>query len=125
MEFAPLLVLPILIIKVIDFVRYAKAKDVNGVTTQLLVWGAGVGALMLVAQTSWADGIPIGDELLGRLGFWSQVYAGLALASTSSLVKDALKAHDNSNSAAIPTLLPAGPHDRTPNKGGVAATDVG
>lgn len=125
MEFVPAVAMLALILKVIDFLRYAKAGDLNGVLTQLITWVAGVLVLLLVAQTNWADGITIGDTVLSKLGFWSVVFAGLSLASTASLAKDTLKSVDNSNSSAIPTLLDAGPQNRTPHQNGVAQTDVG
>ncbi len=107
MEFVPAAAMVALILKIIDFLRYARAGDINGVLTQLSVWFAGVVSLVLVAQTNWADGIEIGDVALSRLGFWSLFFAGLTLASTASVVKDiGYKALDNSNTAKIPTLLP-------------------
>jgi hypothetical protein len=114
-----------LVLKVIDFLRYAKAADINGVATQAITWIAGVVVLLLVSQTNWADGIPIGDTPLSKLGFWSLVFAGVSLASTASLTKDTLKSVDNANSSAIPTLLDAGPRGRTPTKNGVGMTDAG
>lgn len=125
MEFVPAVAMLALIVKVIDFLRYAKAGDTNGVLTQLITWVSGVLVLLLVAQTNWADGISIGDTVLSKLGFWSVVFAGLSLASSASVVKDTLKSVDNSNSSAIPTLLDAGPRNRTPHQSGVAQTDVG
>lgn len=109
MEFVPALALAALILKFMDFLRYLKAGDMNGVVSQLIVWASGVGALLLVAQTQWAGEISVGDTSLGRLGFWSVVFAGMSLASVASAGKDALKAVDSSNSAKIPTLLAAGP----------------
>jgi hypothetical protein len=98
-----------LILKVVDFLRYAKARDYNGVLTQAITWVAGVVVLLLVAQTTWAAMISVAGVPLGKLGFWSVVFAGLTVSSGASLVNDYRKALDNSNSAAIPTLLPAGP----------------
>lgn len=96
-----------MIIKLIDFSRYARAKDLNGVVTQLAAWGAGILVLFLVAQTNWAPTIIIGDTALNKLGIWSLVFAGMSAASVASVAKDTLKAVDNTNSAAMPTLLPA------------------
>lgn len=125
MEFIPALAMAALILKVVDFLRYAKAADMNGVLTQLITWVAGVVVLLLVAQTDWADGIPIGDTPLSALGFWSIVFAGMSAGSVASVGKDTLKSVDNSNSSAIPTLVDSGPRRRTPKKNGVAQTDVG
>lgn len=106
-EFVPLLAMLSLVVKVIDFLRYAKNADWNGVITQLFTWLAGVVVLLLVAQTVWAATIPIGAIPLSKLGFWSVVFAGLSVASTASLTKDTLKSIDNHDSAALPTLLGA------------------
>ncbi len=125
MEFAPIIFIPLLVLKLMDFMRYLLARDANGVVTQLGAWVFGAVALMLAAKTDWAASIPIGGLALAKLNIWSQIFAGMAIASGGSFLKDVTKAVDNSNSAAIPTLLPAGPANTTPNKGGVAATDVG
>lgn len=105
-EFVPALALAALVIKGIDFLRYLKARDVNGAGTQLIVWAAGVGFLLLAAQTQFAATIPIGDLNLAQLGVWDIVFAGLSLGSTASMVKDiGYKALDNQNTAKIPTLF--------------------
>lgn len=122
----PLIAFATLGLKVVDFLRYAKAADMNGVTTQLISWIAGIAVVMLAAHTQWATGIaPVGDTALASYGIWDQVFAGLAMGSSASFLKDTLKSVDNANSSAIPTLLDSGPKAKTRNKGGVAATDVG
>lgn len=108
MEFIPVVAMAALTLKIVDFLRYCRAADLNGILTQLAAWIAGVVVVLLVAQTDWADGIGIGDMDLGTLSFWSLVFYGLSAGSGASFVKDSLKAVDNSNSAAIPTLVPAG-----------------
>ncbi len=120
MEFLPAVAMVTLILKLIDFLRYARGRDVNGMLTQLSTWVAGVVVLLLVAQTDWADGIQIGDRALGVLSFWSLVFYGMSAGSAASLTKDTLKAVDNTNSAAIPVLVPTGEH-RAPS----APKDVG
>lgn len=113
MEFVPAAAMIALIIKAVDFLRYARAADTNGVFTQLIAWAAGVGVVLLVAQTQWAAGIEIGDRALSTLDIWSQVFAGLTVGSGASLIKDGLKSADNNRSGAIPTLLPhSGPASR-------------
>ncbi len=109
MEFVPAVAAIALIMKLIDFTRYARARDVNGIVTQLATWLAGILVFLLVAQTTWAKGITLAGQTMDRLGFWSLVFAGVSVASTASVVKDTLKAVDNHNTAKIPTLLPTGP----------------
>lgn len=111
MEFIPAAAMLALVVKFIDFLRYASARDVNGVVTQLVVWAGGVAGVILVAQTAWADGIEVSNRALSQLDIWSLVFVGLQIASGASLVKDALKSVDNHNSSAIPTLLTPGPKD--------------
>lgn len=110
MDFLPAVAMVALLIKVIDTLRYLRAGDINGVLTQVSAWVAGIIVVVLVAQTDWADGIQIGDRSLGVLGIWSLVFYGMSAGSTASFAKDTLKAVDNSNSAAIPTLIPTGRH---------------
>lgn len=109
MEFIPTVAMAALILKVLDFLRYAANRDLNGVVTQITAWVAGVVVVCLVAQTTWAAGIPLGGMPLSKLGFWSQVFAGLTVASTASFGKDIIKSVDNQNTAKIPTLLAPGP----------------
>jgi len=114
MDFLPVVAMAALTLKIIDFLRYVRAGDRNGVLTQLFSWLAGVVVVLLVAQTAWADGITIGDMNLHTLGFWSLVFYGLSVGSGASLTKDTLKAVDNTNSAAIPVLVPSAKH-KAPN----------
>lgn len=105
MEFVPVAAMAALILKCVDLMRYLRAGDINGVVTQVVSWLAGVIVVMLVAHTDWADGIAVGDMSMATLNIWSLVFFGLSVGSGASLVKDLLKAVDNSNSAAIPVLV--------------------
>jgi hypothetical protein len=105
-EFVPTLAALALIVKVVDFLRYARARDLNGVLTQLCVWVAGVLVLVLVAHTDWAAAVPIGVTPLSKLGFWSLVFAGMSVGSGASIVKDTQKSLDNNDSQRLPTLVP-------------------
>lgn len=105
MEFVPVLAMAALTLKLIDFGRYLRAGDANGVVTQLVVWLSGVIVTLMVAQTDWADGIAIGDMSLGTVNIWSLIFIGLSTGSGASLLKDTHKAVDSSNSSAIPTFL--------------------
>jgi hypothetical protein len=125
MEFAPTAAMIALIIKVIDFVRYLKNGDINGVVTQLAVWIAGVVTVILVARTAWAPAISIGGRALSQLNIWSLIFAGLTVASFASIGKDTLKSIDNHNSSAIPTLLATGPRTVRRTKSDTNSEDVG
>lgn len=102
-EFVPLVVLASFILKIIDFVKYARARDINAIVTQLVTWLAGILAVAWAAQTTLADEI-MPD--LAAMNFATQALVGVALASTASLIVDARKAVDNSQSAAVPPLVP-------------------
>lgn len=105
MEFVPVAAMAVLSLKLIDFLRYLRAGDLNGVFTQIAAWIAGVAVVFLVAQTDWASGVAVGDMNLATLNAWSLVFYGLSVGSGGSVVKDVLKAVDNTNSARIPTLV--------------------
>ena len=111
MEFVPIVAMAALILKVIDFLRYTVAADINGAGTQLIVWVAGIATTFLVAHTEWADGVEVGGVALAKLGFWSLVFVGLSTSSVAAAGKDLLKSLDNANSSKIPTLFPVGPKD--------------
>lgn len=106
MEFVPIVAMAALTLKAMDFLRYLRARDINGIVTQLGAWVFSVLVAFLVAQTDWASGVGVGDQTLATINGWSVLFWGLAAGSTASFVKDTHKALDGSNSAAIPTLLP-------------------
>jgi hypothetical protein len=108
-EFVPMLALAALIYKLVDFVRYLLNGDRNGAITQLVTWAFAILAVILYAHTNWAHALSFGGINLHQLNLASQLVVGLQLGSLASTGKDLLKAVDNTNSAKIPTLLPAGP----------------
>lgn len=106
MDFAPLLAAVALIWKIVDFVKYLRVRNVDAVVTQLGVWVAGVGVTLLLAATNYSDGIVIGDLPLGELNLASLILLGLSIGSTASVLVDAKKAVDNTDSAAVPSSRP-------------------
>ena len=42
MEFVPTAAMALLIVSIINFIKFIRAKDTNGLVTQLSVWVAGV-----------------------------------------------------------------------------------
>jgi len=105
MEFAPLVAMGLLVVSVINFLKYLRAGDMNGWFTQLIVWVAGVGAVLLVAQTDFASGITVGDQLMDNLNFASLVFVGLTVGSVGSFAVEIKKAIDGTDSAAKPDLI--------------------
>lgn len=92
--------------KFVDFSKYVTNKDVNGAFTQVWAWGAGIAAVLIFAATDFAEDVPVGTHQLGGLAFWSLVWLGLGIGSAGSIVTDIIKSRDNSDSAAMPKLLP-------------------
>lgn len=112
--FVPMLALVALVKKFIDFAKYLTNRDVNGAITQIVVWGSGVVAVCLFAQTDWAEGIIFAGRTLADMNFASQLAVGLGLGSTAGVVTDVIKASDDSDSAAMPKLLPKAQDGPTP-----------
>lgn len=106
MEFAPIIAMGLLVVSIINFMKYLRAGNTDGWFTQLVVWVSGVVVVVLAAQTDFAGGISIGDMTLSTLNFWSLVFVGLTLASVGSFAVDLRKAIDNGDSAVKPSLLP-------------------
>lgn len=106
MEFSPALAMALLVVSIINFLKYAKAKNWSGAMTQIIVWTAGVVVVLLAAQTDFATSISVGDEYtLATLNFASLILIGLTLASIGSFATEIKKAIDNTDSAKKPPLL--------------------
>lgn len=101
---AALLVMP-LIKKIIDFIRFIRARDIDGVVTQSVAWVVSVLVTVLAAHTDWADGFSVFGKIFSEASWQSHVFLGLLIGSSASLVTDTIKALDNSQSAAIPRLV--------------------
>lgn len=106
MGFVPLVVAAATIWKVVDFVKFAKARDVSSAATQILTWVAGIVMAFLLAKSDFAGGIDVSGMALGDLNAYSVVLFGLGLGSTASGVVDYKKARDNTDSASVPSLIP-------------------
>lgn len=115
MEFIPLAALAFTVMTFVNLLRYAKAQDWNGVVTILTVWASGVGALLLFAQSAWAESITFGpltgDQTLANMNFASLVIVGLQVGSTASAAVEFKKAFDGSDSAAKPPLVNSAPKE--------------
>lgn len=94
-----------LVWKVISVIKMATGRDYKGVVTQALTWAAGIIAVVLAAQTDVAETVTAwGNMALSELDGWSQIWAGLVVASVGSAGYDFKKAFDNTDSAAEPGL---------------------
>lgn len=105
MEFIPLVQMAALVFAVINFLKFLRAGDSNGWMTQLIVWVAGLVVVLLTAQTDFASGIPVGDQMLDTLNIASLIFLGLSISSIASFGVEVKKALDGSDSAAKPNLI--------------------
>lgn len=115
MEFIPMASLAAFVVTVVNFIKFVKAKDVNGAATQLTVWVVGVGTVWLFAQTKWADAIAFGDTSLAAYDGWSLLVLGLTLGSVGTLANEFKKAFDNSDNAVKPPLIGSDSTPRSPD----------
>lgn len=91
-----------------NLLRYARAKDWNGVAGITLACVLGVGVAMLAASADITSSLVLvdGAEPLGDQDAASLVLIGIALGTTGSFAIDALKAFNSSDSAKKPPLVP-------------------
>ncbi len=118
MDFAPMLAAIALIWKIVDIVKYARARNGEAVVTQLGVWIAGVAVVLLLAATDFASGIDVADYSLDKLNIASLILLGLSIGSSASVAVDIKKAVDNTDSAAVPVGKP------TPAQADLVEADV-
>lgn len=104
--FLPVAGMSLLVVNVINFLKYLRAKDTNGWFTQLVAWVAGVGVTALAAATDFADSVVIGGLQLGQMNFPTQVFVGMTVAAAGGYAVEIKKAIDQNDSAAKPDLVP-------------------
>ena len=95
------------ILKLVDLVKYfieGIRGDWNGFFTLTLTWVVGFVAVMLFIKTQWGDEIKVGDQTLDQLNTEAKIVFALAAPSIASLLYDAKKAVDNTDSASTPKL---------------------
>lgn len=106
LSIAALALLGTFISKFMDFLKFLRARDTNGITTQLITWVAGVVGVALFAHTDFAGGVKLGTVVLEDAGWATQVFAGLMATSLLSKVYDFQKSFDNTQTSATPSLVP-------------------
>ncbi len=84
----------------------------NGLLTLLLGCAAGIGVVVLMANTTWSDEIQLGSRTLKTLPWTSLVVLGLAITSLAALLFDAKKAVDGTDSASTPKLTKVADQNR-------------
>lgn len=103
---AALLLLATFISKFMDFLKFLRAKDTNGVVTQLITWCAGIIGVLLFAETDFAAGVALGGVTLADADLATKVFAGLMAISLLSKVYDFQKSFDSTQTSATPSLVP-------------------
>lgn len=89
-----------------NLLRYAKAKDWNGVLGILIAVAAGVGVVALAANSDATSALHLIEEgpALGGLDGGSIVLLGIAVGSAGTVLADVRKAIDNTSSADKPPI---------------------
>jgi hypothetical protein len=78
----------------------------NATVTQLIAWAAGLAAVFLVSSAHVLGATEIINHVpLQKLSIGDKALAGLLVGSAPGVVSDAIKAFDNTTSAAHPALL--------------------
>lgn len=95
--------------KCIEFLKYLRARDINGALTLISVMVAGVAAIFLGAASSVTKTlvIPGTAQALGDMNGAGKLFVGLVLTSLTSVVYDFKKAFDGNDSAKQPPLTTA------------------
>lgn len=107
MDFVPLLAAATVVITALNLVKGVKAGDTNLIVSTISAWVIGIGVVLLLAETDFASGIELGDtgHTLDNVNTFSLILVGLVFASTAQVIYDGIKALDNSQSAAKPSLI--------------------
>ena len=105
MEFVPAAMLALLVKNIVDFLRFLKASDWNGVVTTLTAWVAGVVGLLLVGESDWAGALSFGDVSLDSMNLASKVFAGMTVAATAAGANELFGSIDEHRSTAKPHLV--------------------
>jgi hypothetical protein len=104
-EFIPMATLIGLVISVVNLLIYASKKNVDGVVKILIVWVGGVAATLLAAQTDYASSFSFGGVTLDVANTWTQIWIGLTIGGSATVVNEFKKAIDNGDSAEKPSIV--------------------
>jgi hypothetical protein len=104
------------ILKLVDLVKYLVQgvfrNEWNGFLTMTLTWAIGIAAIALFIETPWGDEIKLGDQTLDQLNFSGKLVFALAAPAIASLLYDAKKAVDRTDTASTPRLTNAAEAER-------------
>lgn len=90
-----------------NLLRYLKAADWNGVLGILIAAVTGIGAVMLAAHSDALSNLHLitGGAALGTVNGATQIFLGVSVGSAGTVLADARKAFDNSDTADKPKLV--------------------
>lgn len=91
-----------LVHKVVDFAKFVSAQDWPSVSSQALSWLGGVAVTFLAGASTIGAQAGMYGVSLGAANGADKILIGLAIGSGASLVKDFIKAKDNTDSAKVP-----------------------
>lgn len=94
--------------RVVSFLKYARARDWNATFTQACVWASGVALVFLAGAADVTNKLILfkGVPTLSDINSASKILLGLMLLSLGSQVYEFKKAFDRNDTAAEPALLP-------------------
>lgn len=107
-DFLPFAALSGLVVQVINFLKYLRARDWNGSLTTLTVWVAGVVGIFLAAESDYAASFDFGGVNLADMNSWTKLFVGLTVGAAGSAFVEVKKALDGNDSAAKPDLFTGG-----------------
>lgn len=92
--------------KFIDFLKNLTPKDhnYNAAITQVVVWIAGLVAVLLFGESQLGEGVTVGTQTLENADTATKIIVGLMVGSIASSAVDIKKAIDGSDSAKQPPL---------------------
>lgn len=93
--------------KVIDFLRYLTdlPRSRSAVLTQALAWVGAIAVVFLYGASQFGSTVDVSGIALSDMDGPTKALVGLAVGSLASLVKDHIKARDNTDTAKVPPLL--------------------
>lgn len=101
MEALAVALLLALVKKVVDLYKMFRSGNTDGALTQLLTFAAAVVLVFLFGATPLGASVGVAGLTLAGAGVATKVLVGLLLGSGASVVKDALKAVDNSQTEKV------------------------
>lgn len=88
MEFVPLIALPFLINKILDWVRSILPDTIEAKVLIPISWMLGVAAAFVLAGSDWGAETKVGDKAFADINNISLVLVGLVIGAAAGIVSD-------------------------------------